>query len=241
MLHRADVKACAGNWLGGAETCTLVCSPKFRGHIMSNLEIKRATPDDADELVSIYRPIVEETAISFELRCPTEEEFAQRIRAVSETHAWLVAEIDSCLSGYAYGTPHRPREAYKYSVETSAYIRSDFRGRGIGARLYERLFEDLLDLGYFHAFAGITLPNPASVALHESSGFLAIGTFPCVGFKLGAWHDVSWWHRMINDGDLQRRLKAHEFDRRRPLIDRSRRGFVVGSNRDAPPRSAYSR
>ncbi len=167
---------------------------------MSDLEIRRATPEDASELVSIYRPIVEETVISFELECPTEAEFAGRIERVGESHAWLVGKIGSRISGYAYATPHRPRGAYRYSVETSVYVHADFRQMGIGVQLYDRLFEVLRDLEFFHAYAGIALPNDGSVALHQSAGFSAIGTFPSVGYKFGAWHDVSWWYRKIKDG-----------------------------------------
>jgi phosphinothricin acetyltransferase len=167
---------------------------------MPDLVIRRATPNDAGELLAIYRPIVEETAISFELECPTEADFAGRIERANETYSWLVAETGSRLAGYAYGSQFRPREAYRSSVEVSAYVHSDFRGRGIGSVLYERLFEELSDLGYFHAFGGITLPNPASVALHESVGFAHIGTFPNVGFKFGQLHDVGWWYRKIQDG-----------------------------------------
>ena len=170
---------------------------------MPAVAIRKATPDDAGGLLSIYRPIVEETAASFELKLPTEEEFAHRIETACQTHAWFVAEVGCGLAGYAYATRHRPREAYKYSAETSAYVHSEFRGRGLGGQLYERLIDELLRRGFFHAFAGITLPNPASVALHKSVGFSAIGTFPCVGYKFGEWHDVSWWYRKIKDGDMR--------------------------------------
>jgi L-amino acid N-acyltransferase YncA len=133
---------------------------------MTVMEIRSAELEDAGDLLSIYRPIVEKTATSFELTPPTEKEFADRTETVSQTHTWLVAEEDSRLSGYAYATQHKPRAAYKFSVETSAYVHSDFRGSGIAGHLYDRLFDELLSLGFCHAFAGITLPNPASVALH---------------------------------------------------------------------------
>jgi len=118
-----------------------------------------------------------------------------------DSHAWLVADVGGAIAGYAYGTPHWPRAAYQYVVETSAYIHGDFRGWGITGRLYEQLFRDLAGKGYFHAFAGITLPNDASVALHKSVGFTSIGCFPRVGYKLGAWHDVSWRYAEIRNGD----------------------------------------
>ncbi len=168
---------------------------------MSAIQIRQAAAGDAGELLSIYRPIVEETATSFETECPSEAAFANRIAKACETHAWLVAEIGGELAGYAYATPHRPRSAYQYSVETSVYTHAGFRKRGIGSRLYERLFDVLGELPYFHAFAGITLPNAGSVALHQSVGFSSIGAFPNVGYKLGAWHDVSWWYRKIKDGE----------------------------------------
>ena len=176
--------------------------------MLSDREIRRATPGDVGDLLSIYRPIAANTATSFELEPPTEEEFAHRIEIAGESHAWLVAEVDSRLAGYAYATQYRPRGAYKYSVETSAYVHAGFRGKRIGARLYERLFEVLRVLGYCHAFAGITLPNAASVALHKSVGFSAVGTFPNAGYKFGSWHDVSWWHRTINDSGARTLAQA---------------------------------
>jgi phosphinothricin acetyltransferase len=101
------------------------------------------------------------------------------------------------VDGYVYASRHRVRAAYQWSVDTTAYIRADRRGKGIGKALYSRLFEELRQLGYFQAFAGIALPNRASVALHESVGFAHLGTYRRVGFKFGQWHDVGWWQASL--------------------------------------------
>ncbi|MFP6696277.1 MAG: GNAT family N-acetyltransferase [Alphaproteobacteria bacterium] len=168
---------------------------------MDEVVIRSAGRKDAAAVAAIYRPIVTGTVISFELKPPTAEEMAQRMERAGDSHAWLVADVGGAIAGCAYGKPHRPRAAYQHAVETSAYIHGDFRGRGIAGRLYEQLFRDLAGKGYFHAFAGITLPNDASVALHKSVGFTSIDCFPRVGYKLGAWHDVSWWYAEIRNGE----------------------------------------
>ncbi len=167
---------------------------------MSDLHIRCATAADAPALHAIYAPIVEHTAISFELTVPSVEEFAGRIDAANRSHAWLLAERDGRPVGYAYGTAHRSRAAYRFSTETSVYVHEDVRGQGVGSSLYRSLFDELARLGYFHAYAGITVPNPASEAAHRRAGFAHIGTFPRVGFKFGRWHDVSWWHRVLREG-----------------------------------------
>jgi len=164
---------------------------------MIQITYRDATPDDTAAMLAIYRPIVENTVISFELETPSEEEFAGRVAAYGASHAWLVAEANGVLAGYAYGSPHRPRAAYRYAVEVSAYVDERFRGRGIASSLYGQLFERLRGQGYASAYAGITLPNDASIALHSGVGFNPIGTFPKVGFKFDRWHDVSWWYRPV--------------------------------------------
>ena len=161
------------------------------------MQIRRANPQDAGRLRQIYAPFVEETAVSFETTVPSTEDFSKRIASTLTTHEWLVAEEDGHVCGYAYGTPHRAREAYRMSVETSVYIDSNYRGKGIGKRLYQDLFTSLRSLGFHNAYAGITLPNDASVALHQSIGFEAIGIFREVGYKKSEWHDVSWWQRSV--------------------------------------------
>ena len=162
------------------------------------MTIRIARVDDAAALHAIYAPIVETTVISFELEAPTIDEMARRIASTLERLPWLVSEdADGRVDGYVYASRHRERAAYQWSVDVTAYVREDARGRGIGKTLYRRLFEELAALGYFQAFAGIALPNAASVALHESVGFAHLGTYRDVGYKLGAWHDVGWWQRSL--------------------------------------------
>lgn len=148
-------------------------------------------------MLQIYGPLVEDTTISFELEAPGVEEFSQRVETTLKTHEWLVMTAGDSLCGYAYGTPHRARAAYQYAVETSVYVNPKFRGQGVGRELYEALFPALEKLGYHNAYAGITMPNDPSIALHKSVGFEPIGVFKEVGFKHDAWRDVSWWQRRL--------------------------------------------
>ena len=156
-----------------------------------------ASNSDADALREIYRPYVESTAISFEIEVPALDEFSRRIATAVDGWAWLVAELENRIVGYAYGTAHRPRQAYRYSVEVSAYIDAGHQRRGIARALYSDLFVLLNGRGYHNAYAGITLPNEASVAFHRSMGFKPVGVFPEVGRKLDAWHDVAWLFRPL--------------------------------------------
>lgn len=161
--------------------------------------IRPALPADAAAMLAIYAPVVRDTAISFEETPPTREEFEARVRKVSDRWAWLVAERGGRVIGYAYGSQHRERAAYRFSTETTAYIAADARGQGVGRRLYEALFPVLASRGYCQAFAGVALPNPGSVALHRAVGFEPIGVFPKVGWKFGRWHDVAWFSRGLRE------------------------------------------
>jgi phosphinothricin acetyltransferase len=159
------------------------------------MEIRLATEDDAAAVQAIYAPIVASTAISFELEPPTVAEMAARIAAVFPSHPWLALVDAGRVLGYAYAHPLAPRAAYRWSVETSVYVAGAARRSGVGRALYGSLLKVLRCQGYRQALAGIALPNPASVALHESVGFRCIGVQQAVGWKLGAWHDVGWWQR----------------------------------------------
>ena len=163
--------------------------------------IRLATAADAEAIAAIYRPVVESTTISFETAPPDRDEMARRLADTLVAHPWLVCDIDGRVAGYAYASKHRVRAAYQWSVDTSVYVDADRRRSGVGRGLYRSLFAILAAQGFFNAFAGIALPNTASVALHEAVGFEPIGVYRRVGFKLGAWHDVGWW---------QLALRAHD-------------------------------
>jgi phosphinothricin acetyltransferase len=160
--------------------------------------IRAAIAADAAVLREIYRPYVETTAVSFELEVPSIEEFQRRIAVAVEGWSWLVAEVDGRPVGYAYASAHRAREAYRTSVETSAYVHEDYRRQGIGRALYTQLVNELTQRGFGSAYAAITLPNDASVGFHKSLGFEPIGMFPRVGRKFGTYHDVAWFYRPLN-------------------------------------------
>jgi phosphinothricin acetyltransferase len=165
----------------------------------SEARIRLARESDADALAAIYRPIVEATAISFETVAPDAHEMARRISDTLRSYPWLVCDLGGRIIGYAYATRHRVRGGYQWSVDTSVYIDETYRRRRVGQGLYRSLVGILAAQGFFNAFAGIALPNPASVALHESMGFEKLGVYRRVGYKLGAWHDVGWWQLMLQD------------------------------------------
>ncbi len=166
-----------------------------------SINIRLACLDDAIAIVAIYTPFVLTTAVSFEVEAPTVAEMRRRMAGDHQRLPWFVAESEDRVVGYAYASPYRARVAYQWTAEVSAYIGPDHHRLGIGRRLYAALFERLGRLGYRNTLAGITLPNAASVALHESFGFRPIGVFHHVGFKMGRWHDVGWWELPAFDGE----------------------------------------
>ncbi|UPW01602.1 N-acetyltransferase family protein [Halorussus gelatinilyticus] len=173
------------------------------------MRIRLADEADAARIRAIYAPIVEETVISFEEDPPSEAEMADRIAETVRRYPWIVFEVqngdgegdetDGEIGGYAYAGRHREREAYRWSVDVSVYVAESYRRRGVGRGLYESLVEILRFQGFCNAYAGISLPNPASVALHESLGFEQVGVYESVGYKHGAWHDVGWWQRRLRE------------------------------------------
>ena len=157
--------------------------------------IRLATAADAASIQRLYQPAVENEATSFETELPTVDEIAQRIRSTQQRTPWLVYEDAREVLGYAYASKHRDRAAYQWAVEVSAYVDRRAHRRGIGRVLYTTLFRILALQGFHRAYAGITLPNAASVGLHTSVGFTPVGIYRGIGFKHGAWHDVAWYER----------------------------------------------
>lgn len=162
------------------------------------MKIRAARPADAAAIAAIYAPYVTGSVVSFETEAPAADEIARRMAGDAGKYPWLAAcNDDDALLGYAYATAFRTRPAYRFSVETTVYVAADAHGRGIGGALYGALLPMLEAQGFAQAIAAITLPNLASVALHERFGFRRIGAYEEVGFKQGGWHSVGLWQRAL--------------------------------------------
>jgi len=167
----------------------------------SEISIRAACEADAPAIQAIYAPIVRDTVISFEEDPPSVDEIASRIRETLIAYPYLVCDRDGKVAGYVYAGPHRVRAAYRWSVDVSVYVSSHVHRGGIGRALYTALLTILKGQGFHTAFAGIALPNEASVALHEAVGFEPLGIYREVGFKHGRWHDVGWWRRSLGSNE----------------------------------------
>ena len=161
---------------------------------MTSPHLRMARVDDAGPLADLYNPFITDTIITFELEPIAAATMADRIDAVLAAGLpWLVAESGTELLGYAYAAPWKPRQAYRFSVESSVYLAPTAQGRGLGRALYERLLAELKTLGVHSVLGGIALPNAASVALHEKLGFVQVGQLQEVGRKFDRWIDVGYW------------------------------------------------
>ena len=162
------------------------------------MDIRHADPErDAAACAAIYKPSVTDGVASLEERAPEPHEMADRIRIISRTHPWLVAEIDGEVVGYAYGSRHRDRAAYRWAADVTVYISGAHHRRGIGRALYGALFELLERQGIYEICAGVTLPNDGSVGLHEAMGMRPVGVYRDVAFKFGRWRSVGWWQMSL--------------------------------------------
>ncbi|MGQ7373255.1 GNAT family N-acetyltransferase [Streptococcus suis] len=161
------------------------------------INIRSAQIEDAAELVAIYAPYVEKTAITFETEVPTVADFASRIKKTLEKFTYLVAEEEGRIVGYAYASTYYARAAYDWTVELSVYVSSEARGKGIGSLLYDALEEELTARGFKNFLACIALPNPASLALHKKRGYEQVAHFKNVGYKFDTWHDIVWLQKSL--------------------------------------------
>ncbi len=164
---------------------------------MAALHIRDASTGDGAALAAIYAPFVADSWVSFETQPPDAVEMAARIDSYGSSHGWVLAELDGVIAGYAYASPHRVRAAYATSADIAIYVAPGAQGRGLGRALYSELFDRLHDRSIHAVFAGIALPNPASIALHEAMGMVPVGIYREVGWKMGGWRDVGWWQRLL--------------------------------------------
>jgi len=155
--------------------------------------IRLAKESDAPGTLSVYRPFVLLTAITFEYEVPSEEEFRKRISSTQDEFPWLVCLKNDEVIGYAYAHKHRFRNAYDWSPESTIYLSEETHRKGIGKALYSALFQILKLQGYYNVFAGVGLPNVKSISFHRAMGFEDIGIFKKIGYKNGKWHDTNWF------------------------------------------------
>lgn len=164
--------------------------------------IRAATPQDATAIQALYAPHVTERTTSFELTPPSAQEMARRIAATLPLRPWLVcvepdAEGGSTLLGYSYASAHRGRAAYRWSAESAIYVADTAQRRGVASALYRALFAILAHQGYFNVYAGVVSPNAPSAALHEAMGFIKVGVYQKIGYKRGAWRDITWYKKAL--------------------------------------------
>ncbi|HEY7935010.1 MAG TPA: GNAT family N-acetyltransferase [Solirubrobacteraceae bacterium] len=161
--------------------------------------VRAVGEQDLDGIAAIYAHYVEHTYITFDTSAPSPEEWRVKLRAAErEGHPWLLSEADGTLHGYALTFAFKSKPAYRFTLETSIYLDPRSVGMGLGRELYEKALSDAGARGFHVAVAGIALPNPRSVALHQSLGFQPVGIFREVGHKLGDWRDVGWWQRPLS-------------------------------------------
>ena len=161
--------------------------------------IRNITLDDAAKICDIYNYYIEHTIVTFEEDLVDAENIKERINEVSRNNLpWLVFEENNTILGYAYAAKWRQRHSYRYSVEVTVYLAEIAQNKGIGTQLYQALFEQLRKLNIHIAIGGVTLPNPASVALHEKLGMKKVAHFEQVGYKFDQWLDVGYWQICFN-------------------------------------------
>lgn len=173
---------------------------------MEQRYLRRASAADAQGILDIYAPYIENTAVTFEYDVPSIEEFTARVRQAASTYPYLVCEADGDIAGYAYARRHKERAAYGWNAELSVYLSPAWQGRGIGTALYRALIA-LLDAQHVkNLYACVTLPNEASVRLHEKTGFSLLGAYHKSGWKNGAWHDVGWFEKRLGGDEAPAKL-----------------------------------
>lgn len=153
------------------------------------IEIRNAQVEDVANLVAIYAPYVEKTAITFETQVPAVEDFANRIEKTLKKFPYLVAVEEGQIVGYAYASTYYARAAYGWTVEMSVYVQKEARGKGIGNLLYTALEEELTARGFKNFLA--------CIALHEKRGYQQVAHFKKVGYKFGTWHDIVWLQKSL--------------------------------------------
>ena len=171
----------------------------FKDTRTESIKIRDVLPEDAERIQEIYSPYVADTTISFEITVPDKSEMQIRIeKALSNGFPYIVAENKKgTVVGYAYADRFGEREAYRYSFTISIYLDMEVQSKGIGQKLYDELEKKMKKMGIVQVVSAITGKNEKSLKFHEKNGFIKIGHFPNIGYKMGEWHDIIWMNKTI--------------------------------------------
>lgn len=182
------------------ENCEYNKTQKFKDIKTESIKIRDVLSEDAERIQEIYSPYVADTTISFEITVPDKLEIKRRIeKALSNRFPYIVAENETgAVVGYAYADKFGEREAYRYSFIVSIYLDMKVQSRGIGQKLYDELEKRMKKMGIVQIVSAITGKNEKSLKFHEKNGFIKIGHFPNIGYKMGEWHDIIWMNKTIN-------------------------------------------
>jgi len=163
------------------------------------IKLRLARLEDAQEILDIYTPYINESNITFEYAVPSLEEFENRMKAIMKKYPYIVAIYEDKIVGYAYAHVHMERAAYQWNVETSIYVNKDLKHQGIGSLLYRKLIEILKVQNIQNVYGCVTLPNKNSEKMHYAFGFQLVGKFHNSGYKFNKWHDVGWFELHIGN------------------------------------------
>ena len=194
---------------------------------MDNPLIRLADENDCGDILAIYAPYIENTSVTFEVEVPRPEDFLVRFRKIKSRYPYLAAEAGGRIVGYAYAAELMERAAYQWNAALSVYLRDDFSGRGLGSALYRALIEFLKLQNFQNVYGVVTLPNPASVRLHQRFGFRPVGHYEKAGYKCGAWHDVMFFEKRIG-GHGRQPAPPRPLD---DIADEAVAGILAGATR----------
>ncbi|MGH8251533.1 MAG: GNAT family N-acetyltransferase [Steroidobacteraceae bacterium] len=161
-------------------------------------QFRSATAADAVEIAAIYNHYVRESVVTFEEEPVKDAEMASRVIDITASYPWLVAVSGGKIVGHACAAAWKRRSAYRFAAESTVYLAPASTGLGLGRKLYGILIAEMRSRGLRCAIAGISLPNPASIALHEKMGFRPVGRLGEVGWKFGRWVDVGCWELILS-------------------------------------------
>ena len=165
--------------------------------------IRDVNLEDAGRIADIYRPYVENTAITFDYEVPSVDFFEEKISNTLQKYPFLVIEKDGEVLGYAYAGEFYPKAAYAWTTEITIYLDEKVRGEGLGDKLYNELEKRLYDKGICRVTSCISYPDEGSVSFHEKHGFRKVAHFQNVGYKFNRWYDVVWYQKDIRDSDIE--------------------------------------